>query len=169
MMADSYGLIPYALFDVDFAKPITRAEFAAVAVRLHDKYTGSQKLPDANNIFSDITDDDVDIMIAYELGLVQGVGDGLFNPDGGLTREQMATILWRTLKILVPDVENGLTGILAYSDEHLISTWALESVHCMGELGFVKGIGGGYFNPDGSATCEQAVIIAFRIFAQYAH
>ena len=167
MMADSFGLIPYSLFDQDFTRPITRAEFAAVTVRLHDEYTGARILPPASvgAVFSDT--EDIDVLIAYHLGIVNGMGDGIFDPDGRLTREQMATMLWRTLLILDPEAGDSIRGAPSYADEGLISTWAKESVLNMGELGFVKGMGDGQFAPGGTATCEQAVIIALRIFANY--
>ena len=167
MMADSCGLIPFSLYSEDFIRPVSRAEFAAVTVRLHEEYTGSFFLPDSQSVFSDIGEDDVDILIAYNLGIVQGVGGSRFDPDGGLTREQMATMLWRTLKLLVPDVENSIWSVPTYSDEGMISNWALESVLNMGGLGFVRGMGNGAFEPVGAATCEQAIIISYRIFAKY--
>ena len=38
--AQEKGLIPEVLYDQDLTKPITRAEFAAVAVQLYEKWTG---------------------------------------------------------------------------------------------------------------------------------
>ena len=51
--AQSYGLIPDVLKDVDYTRPITRAEFAAVSVKLYENLTGKIASPVAANPFKD--------------------------------------------------------------------------------------------------------------------
>ena len=46
--------------------------------------------------------DDPDILLAARIGIVEGVGDGKFLPDKDITREQAATMLYRTYIIESP-------------------------------------------------------------------
>ena len=47
--------------------------------------------------FDDCTD--ADITAAYEAGIIGGIEKGVFGPDRVLTREQMAIMIARTLKV----------------------------------------------------------------------
>ena len=57
--AQSYGLIPDVLKDADLTRPITRAEFAAVAVKAYENFTGTTVSPVATNPFTDTSNTDV--------------------------------------------------------------------------------------------------------------
>ena len=90
-IADAHGLVPDALRDVDLAIAMTRAEFCSLAVTLYEKVTGTEITGRVK--FTDTSDANVE-KAAY-IGVVNGVGDNRFDPDGSLTREQAATILAR--------------------------------------------------------------------------
>lgn len=78
------------------------------------------------------------------IGVIDGMGDGTFNPAGTLTRAQACKIL---------------TYILGYEDISATSTFTDTKGHwaegpialCAGE-GIVNGMGDGTFNPDGTLT-----------------
>lgn len=65
---------------------------------------------------------------AYGLGLVKGVGDGLYAPDRPMTREELATLLRRNDALLGRDVwlPDGAAGCNDYAD---ISPWADDSLY----------------------------------------
>lgn len=65
---------------------------------------------------------------AYELGLVKGVGDGLFAPDRPMTREELATLLRRNHALLGLDtfLPDGAALCNDYAD---ISPWADDSLY----------------------------------------
>jgi len=162
MMADSFGLIPFVLLDKDFTRPVTRAEFSAIIVCLFELHNQESVQYESKSVFSDC--EDINVLKAHSLGLVNGVGGGRFDPDGNLTREQMATILWRAMLLFDPFVEEYIVGVPSYSDENSISSWAKDAVLNMGTLGYVKGTGGGKFDPGGVATREQAVLVSLRMY-----
>ena len=61
--------------------------------------------------------------------LMGGVGDGLFQPDGTVTREQLAVILYRYAQSLGVDVSVGEdTNILSYNDFLDRSDWAVSAL-----------------------------------------
>ncbi|MCL2199157.1 MAG: S-layer homology domain-containing protein [Defluviitaleaceae bacterium] len=93
------GLVPQSLLVVNtsgtpvrrcLTLPITRAEFSSLAVRLYEIFNGEIT---GRVRFADTRDVNVQ-KLAY-VGVVFGVGDGRFNPDGMLTREHAAVILSR--------------------------------------------------------------------------
>ncbi len=65
---------------------------------------------------------------AYGLGLVKGVGDGLFAPDRPMTREELATLLRRNDALLGLDtwLPDGAALCNDYAD---ISPWADDSLY----------------------------------------
>lgn len=85
-------------------KVVTRKEAAVLSVRLL-QYAGIQfSAPVLNKIpFTDFkqlsTSDRYFVAAAYELGIFGGKENGQFDPNGKLTRSQMAKVLYKTLQI----------------------------------------------------------------------
>lgn len=75
---------------------ITRAEFAAMAVRF---FTG-EDVDVTNNVFPDVQDHwaNYEINLAYAHNLIQGYPDGTFKPDQEITRAEAMTIVNRVLE-----------------------------------------------------------------------
>ncbi|MDD4503913.1 MAG: S-layer homology domain-containing protein, partial [Clostridiaceae bacterium] len=94
--ADKLDIIPEVLINIDMTKGITRREFSALAVKLYEKLSGKAVMADGNSPFSDTQDQFVSN--AYRLGIVSGIGNGLFAPNAILTREQASVMLTRVYK-----------------------------------------------------------------------
>jgi hypothetical protein len=169
------GLIPDILNGADMTKPITREEFAALAVRLYEKISGQKAVPAAVNPFTDTNNPEV--LKAFELKIVKGISDTEFAPKNLTNRQEVATMLSRTLRGLVPDLDTSTAGAPTFTDQADISDWALEHVLLMAKLGVIKGIDG-QFQPRAitpaqqaagyaTTTREQAIAMSVRIFARY--
>ena len=169
---DAYenDLIPAILLEEDLALPVYRDEFAAVAVKLYEAFTG-QAVPAAReNPFTDTSDPEV--LKAYSLGLVNGTGATTYGPRQKLTREQAATMLTRVYKAaklegwtLSADSQFPLnyTAPAPFADDAQISGWARESVYFMAAHGVITGVGSNRFAPTGmDASREQALVISVR-------
>ena len=181
--AEEYGLIPDCLVGADLTQPITRAEFAAVSVKVYEALTGETAIAASENPFTDTTD--AEVLKAYNTGITAGTGDGTtFSPDAILNREQAATMLTRVYKktafdgwTLSTDGSFALTydKPAAFADDANISDWAKDSVYFMAANGIIKGVGDGTkFAPKNmttaeesigyaNATREQALLIAVRM------
>ena len=62
-------------------------------------------------------------------GIVNGIGDGKFLPDGEVTREQLAVMLYRYAESTDMDVSIGAdTNILSYADSLQWSDWAVPAL-----------------------------------------
>lgn len=97
-------------------------------------------------------------------GIVNGVGHGCFNPDGNVTREQLATILYRFASRENRDI-GGRTELVDFYDADCVSSWALDAVCWAVSAGI---IGGSAENglllllPEESATRAQVAAMLMR-------
>ncbi len=161
--AAGYGLITDRIKG-NMSGKITREEFAEIAVKLYEKYTGKTAEP-GNASFADTRNPE--ILKAFNLGLVAGVGNNKYSPNELVTREQMATILLRALKVINPDEDFSIDGVNAFADDNKIEAWAKDGVYYCSKSGIVTGMGSNMFDPDGNATREQAVIVCKRAYEFY--
>lgn len=91
---------------------------------------------------------------AVEHELMNGVGDGKFNPEGSMTRAMLVTVLWRNAG--APKTESSrFTDVPS-------GRWFSTAVAWAAECGVVNGVGDGKFDPDGAITREQMAAILFR-------
>jgi alpha-tubulin suppressor-like RCC1 family protein len=173
-LAEEMGLIPNDLKYLDLARPITRAEFAKVAIIVFEKLAHERTLLPAKTPFTDTNDHD--ILRAYRTGLMVGVAPDRFAPDVILNREQTATALTRVVKCTyIPgwtyETDNkyplNTEQTAPFNDDHTISNWAKESVYFMAENDVIEGVGGNKFAPSVSATREQAIIIGLRLVLRF--
>jgi len=170
--ADALGLIPDSLKSADLTKPITRAEFAAIAVKVYESLTGEKTTPSAGGTFTDTKD--TEVLKAHNTGLMMGISSApgvpatKFEPNTILNRETAATALTRVLKrAYIPgwsfetdgNFKLNYTKPAAFADDAHISGWAKDSVYFMAANGIIKGkdAGKNLFAPKEVATAGQAV------------
>jgi hypothetical protein len=166
-------------------KPITRAEFAAVSVKLYENLSGKTATPATNNSFTDTSDPEV--LKAYNVGLTAGTSATTFSPNTLLNREQAATMLTRVYKAatlsgwtLATDADFPLdyTKPATFADDADISDFAKDSVYFMAANGIIAGTGNNMFSPKAvtdaqkaqgyaQATREQALVIAVRMVEKW--
>ena len=93
----------------------------------------------------------------YEAGqqwaMENGVSDGT-NMDQSLTREQLATMLYRYAGS--PVVSGSLSG---YTDVGTVSSWASDAMIWAVESGLINGMGGGILAPQGTTRAQVATIL----------
>ena len=179
--ADELGLIPETLEGADLTSDITRAEFAAVAVKVYEALANGEAIPAVINPFTDTSD--IEILKAYNIGAVNGTSATTYSPNDLLNREQAATMLTRVFKkvsipgwTLATDSQFALAyeKPTAFADDADISDWAKDSVYFMAANGIINGLGNNKFAPKNvtsadeangyaNATREQALIIAMRM------
>ncbi len=151
---------------LDYAKSITREEFAIVALYIYAA-TSDMELPEMSveNPFVDCNNPLV--VTAYGLGLVKGVSDNEFDPEASVTREQICVMLSRIAEKLVPTFNMSvmapyLPALDTFADGEEVSDWAADAVKMMVMAGLIKGTDEGKINPLGNCTVQEALIIAKR-------
>lgn len=183
-LAAAYHLLPESLYEADFTQDMTRAEFAAVAVKLYEALSGTQAALPQDHPFSDTEDGEV--LKAYHLGIVSGVSEAVFDPDGYISREEAAVMLTRAYKcVFMPDwtldtdaqFQLQYTKPALFADDAAISSWAKDSVYFMTANNILQGMGNGRFVPNNAGqntqdaaniTREQALAVAARMYETWA-
>lgn len=127
---------------------LTRAQLAQILYNREGRpaVTGSSPFTDVAN---DAWCSDA-ITWAAANGIVSGYGGGKFGPNDNITREQLATILWRYSKS--PAATNKE---LHFNDADEISGYALDAIRWAVEHGILNGFGDGRLGPKGLATRAQ--------------
>lgn len=92
---------------------------------------------------------------AAQTGVVRGIGQDCFAPDGITTRAQAVTMLYRMAG------EPAVTGENTFSDVSA-GNWCEPAVIWAAEKGIVSGVGGNRFAPDRAVTREQLTTMFFR-------
>jgi len=96
-----------------------------------------------------------------ELGITSGIGGGLFDPEGTVTREQMAAFLTRALDEVPADGYCGTEG--PFTDVPY-GLWSCKYVKRLVELGITAGIGEGLYGPGNPVTRAQMAVFLARAF-----
>ena len=141
---------------------MTRGMFVAVLWRLDGK-----PAPEAENPFTDVKRGayyEKAAAWASENSIVRGVGEGLFDPDGGITREQIAAILMRYAEYRGRDV-SGRSPLDAFPDGNTVSNYAREAVSWALDGAIVRGVrtdDGDRLNPRAGATRAEVATMIMR-------
>lgn len=94
-------------------------------------------------------------------GVVTGYGNGLFGPEDPITREQMASILYRYAQYKAYDT-TGAGDVTAFADGAAVSSYAVEAMNWAVGVGLLSGVGNNQLDPAGSATRAQAATLLMR-------
>ena len=94
---------------------------------------------------------------AASLGLINGMAEGIYEPDGTMTRAQFVTILWRSQGSPEPN------GPSSFTDLGQGSGWFADAVAWAEQNKVVDGVAVGRFDPNGSVTREQIATILHRM------
>ena len=102
-------------------------------------------------------------------GIAGGYGGGVFGPDDPITREQLATMLWRYAQTEGYDVSVGEdTNILSYTDAFDVAEYAISAMQWACGAGVINGTGdGSTLTPQGQATRAQAAVMLQRFCEKY--
>lgn len=88
-------------------------------------------------------------------GVVSGVGNNKFNPNGNVTREQFATILYNVAKKL--QYTSNVSGNLnQFKDAKQVSSWAKNAVQWAVGAKIINGDNRKMLNPNGTLTRAEA-------------
>lgn len=173
--AAELGLYPKVLDKENLTRLINRREFSGIVVSLLNALGLETALPDENP-FSDTRD--INVLKAYNAGVMLGKSPDMFFPMEPITREETAVILDRVYKAAydsgvlkeLPAAKN-----VSFSDDGDISVWAKDAVYEMASAGIIEGVGEGNFAPKNitaeqkeagyaNTTIEQAFALSLRLY-----
>ena len=124
---------------------------------------------DGNITFKDVADNmwytDA-IRWAVTNGIVTGYDKDTFGTNDSVTREQLATILYRNAQ----SKGKGFTGTwyfpLNFDDAEQVSEWADEAMHWMIMNGVIQGMSDKELSPQGDAVRAQVATMLMRFSQQ---
>ena len=122
---------------------------------------------EGENVFVDVPEDSWytnAVKWASHNKIVDGIGGGRFDPDGELTREQLATIFYRYAVSKGYSVESS-TDLGSFPDAAKVGPWAEEALAWAVAMRIVGGSaenGVNYLRPQGKATRAQVATILVR-------
>ncbi|MFD0960903.1 S8 family serine peptidase [Paenibacillus chungangensis] len=140
---------------------INRAEFTALLLRTLAIPSKSGLLPHT----------DVDpgawymkeLYTAWEANLIHGISEQYLAPTGLITREQMATMLYRAYhQFAVQSANAALDSLQGYSDHERISEWAKSAMAFVVNHKIMNGRSVQRLVPDGQATRAEAIVMLQR-------
>ena len=134
------------------ADPLTRQDFAVILYRLADEPT----VKDSKNPFPDADPKGYyykAAVWAQKEGIITGYNDGRFGVGHNITREQVATILYRYAKDYLKldtkeDIKNG--DLTKFKDGKTVSDFAKDALAWANGAGIITG----KENPDGSTRID---------------
>ena len=143
---------------------INRAQLVTVLYRM-----AGQPEVTGENPFTDVPDGQwyTDAVLwAAENNITDGTSETTFSPNDALTREQMATFLYR-----FADFEAGepieVTGDLSgYTDADLVADYAVDAMTWAVGEGVISGIGNNTLAPDNTASRAQMATVLTRYTAE---
>lgn len=144
-------------------REITRAEFAAIAVRAF----GLQDETAKGQGFEDVASDSwyseyVNTASAY--GLLKGYNDGSFKPTQHISRQEATAILARAIKLAKIDASvTDINTLSAYKDANEVSEWAQINVSYLVEKGIMAGDTTGKLHVRNAVTRAETAALMQRI------
>ncbi|GMQ64229.1 S-layer homology domain-containing protein [Vallitalea maricola] len=184
--AAELGLIPEGdTFAGLYTSNITRLDFCKLIINLIEKETkmtleefvetkglkkewyyrgsfgpGGECKIDTNNPFCDTSNES--IFNLHSLGIINGISDWRFDPEGLLTKEQVATILHKTASVLEKDSDYI---VYEYADKDKISSWAKESVNYVSSKEIIAIGKDNVFSPKNKFTYEEAYMAIYNFYS----
>lgn len=101
----------------------------------------------------------------YDKDIVSGMTPTTFAPDGLITREQMAVLLYGYTEKYAPAYLGGAASLNGFPDAASVSNWAYAAMSWAVGNGLISGIasnGADYLAPSGGATRAQIAAIMMR-------
>ena len=99
------------------------------------------------------------------MGVVAGTSATTFDPEGEITREQLAVILYNYTKQFAPGSLTATGSLAGFPEAASVSSWARTEMAWAVGNGLISGTGSGsvaYLTPQGSATRAQVAAILMR-------
>ena len=158
------GLVPQNL-QKDYSRPVSRGNVAQMFINLIEKcssqnidaFLAAKGVSTNENAFTDTTDKAV--LAANALGIIQGVGNNRFDPNGIFTRAQISVIINRVARVLGVDTD-GYTHSFTDVQGH----WADPELGWPVHAEIIQGVGDNRFDPNGNLTTEAAILVTYRAF-----
>lgn len=132
----------------------------AMLVTILYRVAGKPSVKSVSNPFNDVKSGSYyydAVLWAYKNNIVTGTSATTFNPNGAVTREQIAAILYRYAGS--PKTTGTLTG---YTDKNKVSTYATTAMEWAVKNGIITGKSASTLDPAGLGTRAEVAVMLHR-------
>ena len=153
-------IIPDKQLEGDYTKPICRIDIAQLVLNAYENITGKEYEPKESPYADTISKA---ASAVFELGIMNGKGDGMFDSAGYTTREEMAKIIL-LFKAVAEDEKLKLPSEFdeKFTDFDKISEWAKPYVAKASSEKIINGYDDGKFAPKEKVSWEMAISLIMR-------
>lgn len=143
---------------------LTRGEFIVMLMKAYDI------APDTNpkDNFSDAGNTYYTgyLAAAKRLSISDGAGNNMFAPEKAITRQEMFTLLYNTLKSInkLPRGNSGMT-LSGFTDAGQVDSWSKDAMTLLVETGTISG-SGGTLNPANTATRAEMAQLLYNLMSK---
>lgn len=143
---------------------LTRGQFVVLLLKAYGiapEEAGAVNFADAGNTYYTGY-----LAAAKKLGVATGSGDNRVKPDDQITRQELFTLLYRSLKILNELPEGTASaGLSGYSDAAQVAAYAQEALQALTAGGIIEG-NNGKLDPQGLSTRAQAAQVIYNLLSK---
>jgi hypothetical protein len=143
---------------------VTRGQFVVLLLNAYGikaEAAGADNYSDAGNAYYTNY-----LAAAKRLGIANGVGDNQFEPNKEITRQELFTLLHRSLEVLgeIPAVQTGAT-VESFSDAGQIAGYSKDAFKVLVESGVITG-NDSKLNPQGVSTRAQVAQVLYNLLSK---
>lgn len=144
-------------FSINPNNYITRAEFISLVVKNDELKVKSDNIKQFKDVkptewYKDVID------IAVSNGIIGGYKDNTFNPNNGITRAEMATLIAKSSDFKISDTKNVKINFKDVTSKD----WFYNSVVICKNFGILNGYSNGNFIPKKKATRAEAIVALYN-------
>lgn len=140
---------------------ITRAEFSKISALAF----GIETKNDEESPFKDVPDSHWAhgyVKSLYQNGFIQGVSPDSFNPNAEITRQDIATILFRIVSMRGHEFNMESFGV-DFADKDKMSGYAVPAIGMLSHKGIILGFEDNEFKPLNKATRAETAVVIHRL------
>lgn len=138
------------------SRTITRAEFVKMLAGVAG--VTEEDLSDQHSAFTDVEQGswyEPYVVWATENGVTTGTSAATFAPMATISREQMATMIYRYAQSAGIDLPESQPAV-TFADADSFAEWAAQPIEAMQRAGIINGVGGNRFAPQDLASRAEA-------------
>lgn len=138
------------------SRTITRAEFVKMLAGVAG--VTEEDLSDQHSAFADVEQGswyEPYVVWATENGVTTGTSATTFAPMATISREQMATMIYRYAQSAGIDLPESQPAV-TFADADSFADWAAQPIEAMQRAGIINGVGGNRFAPQDLASRAEA-------------
>ena len=165
MDMDEMGLVPNAVKASPMDGIITRQNMCKMIMLTYKQMMGvsDSDLGTPEDPFTDT--DDLDVLNAFRLGIVSGMGDGTFAPNEPITRQDFFVMSVRFLAAIgYPYSDDETCDLSRFVDAGKIANYAKASTRLVVGIGAVSGNDRNELCPRDAIVCQEAIAVFHRIY-----